>query len=210
MEQLPQVSCLYSPSGERRFFFDLRNTRYGIRLHISQVTDLHRNVIGIPLESLVDFRDRLSALVDSLNLEEEKKLCNNLSNNFSRSVRFRTYRPHSGTRQVAGSNTIKINGSEKLQQEQHNKEMKGSEESVIPPGNKQQQNPPSSPKSKLHNQNPEGNNKVEERCQSPDANGMRDQPNKVAQKPTKKRKRPSIFKPNKIPGNYQKEKNKAT
>jgi uncharacterized membrane protein YgcG len=67
------IPSLYSYSGERRFYYDLRETRWGLRLHISQVTDLHRNVIGIPLEAVVAFRDRLNQAIDFLGLEEEKR-----------------------------------------------------------------------------------------------------------------------------------------
>ncbi|VEL06628.1 unnamed protein product [Protopolystoma xenopodis] len=38
---------------------------------VHQVTDLHRNVIGVPLESLVSFRDRLSELITSLSLDTD-------------------------------------------------------------------------------------------------------------------------------------------
>jgi hypothetical protein len=65
------IPSLYSYSGERRFYYDLRRTRWGLRLHVSQVTDMHRNVIGIPLEALVQFRDRLSEAISSLQLEEQ-------------------------------------------------------------------------------------------------------------------------------------------
>ena len=64
------VPSLYSPSGERRFFFDLRQTRYGKRLYISQVTDYHRNVIAVPLDTLMLFRERLNQAVDLLHLED--------------------------------------------------------------------------------------------------------------------------------------------
>lgn len=71
---IPEVRSLYSASGGRRFFFDLRDTRWGKRLHISQVTDLHRNVIGIPIESLVSFRSRLDMIIANLGLEEQHSL----------------------------------------------------------------------------------------------------------------------------------------
>lgn len=74
VNQLPEVRSLYSASGGRRFFFDLRDTRWGKRLHISQVTDLHRNVIGIPLEALVSFRTRLDMIIGSLGLEDQHVL----------------------------------------------------------------------------------------------------------------------------------------
>lgn len=74
VNQLPEVRSLYSASGGRRFFFDLRDTRWGKRLHISQVTDLHRNVIGIPLEALVSFRARLDMIIRSLSLEDQHVL----------------------------------------------------------------------------------------------------------------------------------------
>jgi hypothetical protein len=70
------IPSLYSYSGERRFYFDLRDTRWGHRLHISQVTDLHRNVIGIPLETVIDFRDRLNLVIDQLKLENGDKMPN--------------------------------------------------------------------------------------------------------------------------------------
>lgn len=63
------IPALYSHSGERRFYYDLRRTRWGLRLHVSQVTDLHRNVIGIPLESLVSFRNRLNHVISFLKLD---------------------------------------------------------------------------------------------------------------------------------------------
>lgn len=65
------IPSLYSYSGERRFYFDLRETRWGHRLHISQVTDMHRNVIGIPLETVVEFKDRLMQVIDFLELQGE-------------------------------------------------------------------------------------------------------------------------------------------
>ncbi|VDP67932.1 unnamed protein product [Echinostoma caproni] len=71
---VPEVRSLYSASGGRRFFFDLRDTRWGKRLHISQVTDLHRNVIGIPLETLVSFRARIDAVIQGLKLEDQHTL----------------------------------------------------------------------------------------------------------------------------------------
>lgn len=76
MEEVGDASIpsLYSYSGERRFYFDLRDTRWGLRLHISQVTDLHRNVIGIPLESVVQFRDRLNMAIEKLNLTKEEEV----------------------------------------------------------------------------------------------------------------------------------------
>ncbi|KAF5403683.1 hypothetical protein PHET_02657 [Paragonimus heterotremus] len=74
VHELPEVRSLYSASGGRRFFFDLRDTRWGKRLHISQVTDLHRNVIGIPLEALVSFRSRLDTVIKSLGLEDQHQL----------------------------------------------------------------------------------------------------------------------------------------
>lgn len=74
------VSSLFSLSGGRRFYFDLRDTRWGKRLHISQVTDLHRNVIGIPLESLISFRDRLNEVIRFLKLDDNQKLKNTLTN----------------------------------------------------------------------------------------------------------------------------------
>lgn len=74
VDQLPEVRSLYSASGGRRFFFDLRDTRWGKRLHISQVTDLHRNVIGIPLEALVSFRTRLDTVIKSLGLDDQHAL----------------------------------------------------------------------------------------------------------------------------------------
>ncbi len=89
LEQPPQVNFLYSPSGERRYFFDVRNTRYGNRLHIAQVTDLHRNVIGVPLESMVAFRDRLTQIIDSLHLEDGKDLRDALEKRSNRPVRRR-------------------------------------------------------------------------------------------------------------------------
>ncbi|VDD82217.1 unnamed protein product [Mesocestoides corti] len=93
--QPPQVKYLYSPSGERRYFFDIHNTRYGNRLHISQVTDFHRSVIGIPLESLVTFRDRLTQLIDVLKLEDGKHVREALEKYSSRPVRRRPIRPTS-------------------------------------------------------------------------------------------------------------------
>ncbi|CAH8665881.1 unnamed protein product [Heterobilharzia americana] len=74
VDLMPVVRSLYSASGGRRFFFDLRDTRWGKRLHISQVTDLHRNVIGIPLEALVSFRSRLDTVIESLGLEDQYAL----------------------------------------------------------------------------------------------------------------------------------------
>lgn len=65
------IPSLYSYSGERRFYYDLRKTRWGLRLHISQVTDMHRNVIGIPLEALVSFRDRLDQAISTLRLDDD-------------------------------------------------------------------------------------------------------------------------------------------
>uniref|UniRef100_A0A0X3PCN0 Uncharacterized protein n=1 Tax=Schistocephalus solidus TaxID=70667 RepID=A0A0X3PCN0_SCHSO len=70
----PVVNALYSMSGDRRFYFDLRNTRWGHRLFLSQVTDFHRNVIAIPVETLTDFRDRINTFIEKLNLEEDKNL----------------------------------------------------------------------------------------------------------------------------------------
>ncbi|VDN28823.1 unnamed protein product, partial [Dibothriocephalus latus] len=61
-------------SGDRRFYFDLRNTRWGHRLFLSQVTDFHRNVIAIPVETLTDFRDRINTFIEKLHLEENKTL----------------------------------------------------------------------------------------------------------------------------------------
>ncbi|CAH8874039.1 unnamed protein product [Trichobilharzia szidati] len=74
VDLVPEVRSLYSASGGRRFFFDLRDTRWGKRLHISQVTELHRNVIGIPLEALVSFRSRLDMVIESLGLEDQHAL----------------------------------------------------------------------------------------------------------------------------------------
>ncbi|THD24505.1 hypothetical protein D915_004677 [Fasciola hepatica] len=74
LNPVPEVRSLYSASGGRRFFFDLRDTRWGKRLHISQVTDLHRNVIGIPLETLVSFRARIDAVIQGLRLEDQHTL----------------------------------------------------------------------------------------------------------------------------------------
>ncbi|KAM7542355.1 hypothetical protein Aperf_G00000010409 [Anoplocephala perfoliata] len=77
------VSML-SDSGERRFFFDVRNTRYGYRLHISQVSNKNRMVIGIPLESVVMARDSLNEVIQTYNLHEEanrtilRKYCQNV------------------------------------------------------------------------------------------------------------------------------------
>ncbi|KAL3318644.1 hypothetical protein Ciccas_002699 [Cichlidogyrus casuarinus] len=64
------VRNLYTPSGSRRFFFDLNETRWGNRLQVSQVTAQHRNVISLPLESLVLFRNRLNRIIRQLNIEE--------------------------------------------------------------------------------------------------------------------------------------------
>ncbi|CAH8597108.1 unnamed protein product [Schistosoma turkestanicum] len=69
VDLIPKVPSLYSMSGERRFLFNLKDTRWGKRLHISQVTDLHRNIIGIPLEDLVSFRSRLDTVIQSLGLD---------------------------------------------------------------------------------------------------------------------------------------------
>ncbi|KAM3178028.1 hypothetical protein ACTXT7_003399 [Hymenolepis weldensis] len=77
------VSML-SDSGERRFFFDVRNTRYGYRLHISQVSNKNRMVIGIPLESVVMARDCLNEVIQNYSLGEDKdratlrKYCQNV------------------------------------------------------------------------------------------------------------------------------------
>lgn len=71
INQVPEVRSLYSASGGRRFFFDLRDTPWGKRLHISQVTNLHRNVIGIPLEALVNFRTRLDHFIQDLKLDDQ-------------------------------------------------------------------------------------------------------------------------------------------
>lgn len=77
------VSML-SDSGERRFFFDVRNTRYGYRLHISQVSNKNRMVIGIPLESVVTARDCLNEVIQNYNLNEDadrailRKYCQNV------------------------------------------------------------------------------------------------------------------------------------
>nr|VZI09499.1 unnamed protein product [Spirometra erinaceieuropaei] len=70
----PMVNALYSMSGDRRFYFDLRNTRWGHRLFLSQVTDFHRNVIAIPVETLTDFRDRINTFIEKLHLEDDKNL----------------------------------------------------------------------------------------------------------------------------------------
>ncbi|KAK4474976.1 hypothetical protein MN116_002078 [Schistosoma mekongi] len=71
VDLIPRVPSLYSASGERRFLFNLRDTRWGKRLHISQVTDMHRNIIGIPVEALVSFRSRLDEVIKSLGLEDQ-------------------------------------------------------------------------------------------------------------------------------------------
>lgn len=67
------IPSLYSYSGERRFYYDLRETRWGVRLHISQVTGMYRNVVGIPLESVVAFRDRINQAIQFLGLEEKSE-----------------------------------------------------------------------------------------------------------------------------------------
>lgn len=72
--QFPDVRSLYSASGGRRFFFDLRDTRWGKRLHISQVTHRRRTLIGVPLEALVSFRARLDTIIQNLKLEEQHTL----------------------------------------------------------------------------------------------------------------------------------------
>jgi hypothetical protein len=71
LEAEMNIPSLYSYSGERRFFYDLRETRWGIRLHISQVTDLYRNAIDIPLESVTAFRDRMNQVINFLGLEKK-------------------------------------------------------------------------------------------------------------------------------------------
>ncbi|VDN98925.1 unnamed protein product [Rodentolepis nana] len=77
------VSML-SDSGERRFFFDVRNTRYGYRLHISQVSNKNRMVIGIPLESVVMARNCLNEVIENYSLAEDndratlRKYCQNV------------------------------------------------------------------------------------------------------------------------------------
>jgi hypothetical protein len=74
------MPSLYSYSGERRFYYDLRRTRWGLRLHISQVTDMHRNVIGIPLEALVSFRNRLNEAITVLRLDDQDALAKKAAN----------------------------------------------------------------------------------------------------------------------------------
>lgn len=75
---------MLSDSGERRFFFDVRNTRYGYRLHISQVSNKNRMVIGIPLESVVMARDCLNEVIRNYQLAEDtdraalRKYCTNV------------------------------------------------------------------------------------------------------------------------------------
>lgn len=56
------------------FYFDLRDTRWGRRLQISQLTDMHRSTIGVPLEALVNFRSRLDKLIECLSLNESHAL----------------------------------------------------------------------------------------------------------------------------------------
>ncbi|XP_018646189.1 hypothetical protein Smp_044680 [Schistosoma mansoni] len=81
IDLIPKVQSLYSISGERRFLFNLKDTRWGKRIHISQVTDLHRNVIGIPLEDLVSFRSRLDTVIKSLGLEDQYAIRSSIHGN---------------------------------------------------------------------------------------------------------------------------------
>ncbi|CAH8682426.1 unnamed protein product [Schistosoma rodhaini] len=81
IDLIPKVQSLYSISGERRFLFNLKDTRWGKRIHISQVTDLHRNVIGIPLEDLVSFRSRLDTVIKSLGLEDQYAIRSSIHRN---------------------------------------------------------------------------------------------------------------------------------
>ncbi|KAL5960844.1 hypothetical protein TSMEX_011513 [Taenia solium] len=127
LDQPPQLNFLYSPSGERRFFFDIRNTPYGNRLHIAQVTDLHRSVIGIPLESLVTFRNRLTMLIDALKLEEGEIMRKTLGKYSNRPKRLRYVRPTSTSRPLNSSNArqTQFDQENRIQQQNKGEELKG-------------------------------------------------------------------------------------
>ncbi|VDM36287.1 unnamed protein product [Hydatigera taeniaeformis] len=162
MEQPPQLNFLYSPSGERRFFFDVRNTPYGNRLHISQVTDLHRNVIGIPLESLVTFRNRLTTLIDALKLEDGEAMRETLEKYSNRPRRIRHLRPTSFTQQTSSSSTRQTRvDQESKGGQQHNKmeDEKGPVKSKRLP---HQSGTTSKSQLQLHEPNGEGDHKIDE------------------------------------------------
>lgn len=136
LDQLPQLNFLYSPSGERRFFFDIRNTPYGNRLHISQVTELHRSVIGIPLESLVTFRNRLTTLIDALKLEEGEVMRETLEKYSNRPRRLRYVRPTSTNQPTVSSSSRQTRfDQENKGVQKHNKmgEAKGPVKAKRPP-----------------------------------------------------------------------------
>ncbi|EUB62599.1 hypothetical protein EGR_02395 [Echinococcus granulosus] len=136
LDQPPQLNFLYSPSGERRFFFDIRNTPYGNRLHISQVTDLHRNVIGIPLESLVTFRNRLTMLIDALKLEDGEVMRETLEKYSSRPRRLRFIRPTFGNQAATSSSSRQTrfeNENKRVQQRNKLEETKAPVKTRRPP-----------------------------------------------------------------------------
>ncbi len=70
-EPAPKGRMLLSGSGGRRFFFDANTTRYGNRLFISPVTGAARNVIALPVEDLIEFRNRISSMIEMLHLDEQ-------------------------------------------------------------------------------------------------------------------------------------------
>ncbi|KAL5107630.1 hypothetical protein TcWFU_004282 [Taenia crassiceps] len=136
LDQPPQLNFLYSSSGERKFFFDIRNTPYGNRLHIAQVTNFHRSVIGIPLESLVTFRNRLTMLIDALKLEEGEVMRETLGRYSNRPRRLRYVRQTSANRPATSFNSRQTRADQESKGvQQHNKveETKGTVKTKRPP-----------------------------------------------------------------------------
>lgn len=74
IKNLPNAPSFYSASGGRRFFFDINETKWGKRLQISQLTTNRRNTIGVPLENLVQFRDRLDYFIKELTLDDTSNM----------------------------------------------------------------------------------------------------------------------------------------
>ncbi|KAH8868039.1 PUR alpha beta gamma DNA RNA binding [Schistosoma japonicum] len=115
VDLIPRVPSLYSASGERRFLFNLRDTRWGKRLHISQVTDMHRNIIGIPVEALVSFRSRLDEVIKSLGLEDQYTMRSSIYKDRENRPPFRQRRlpvPPRNDSKFAGESLDRENGTQ--------------------------------------------------------------------------------------------------
>ncbi|CAH8675277.1 unnamed protein product [Schistosoma bovis] len=154
IDLIPKVQSLYSISGERRFLFNLKDTRWGKRIHISQVTDLHRNVIGIPLEDLVSFRSRLDTVIKSLGLEDQYAIRSSIHRNSeNRSTHKQQHAPVSSqdtsnlpSESVGGVNSTEIDeennriDTSNTQNRTHGRENRPSRTGVFALNNKENRN----------------------------------------------------------------------